>query len=478
MDLLFLFLILPAGQLPLGIAVVALGIFVLVFAVFLAIVAQRMVGPGRKEKTAEHDTLRPDNQNPTAFMTASMQAVIERLRGQEKELARLHRMEKERAQETERLSEAVTRNMPAGLLLVSSTGSISSANPAAEAILGVRGLAFRGYHEVLGQNSALAEMITSCLRVGNTFQRGEVEHTIPTGEVKRIGVTISPILRPARGYLQRSADGSPAPSGESVSGALCLMSDLTELFELQKQMRWKENLAALGEMSAGIAHEFKNALATISGYAQMIRSEANTDDLADSADRIIRQTQALTHVVTEFLRFSRPLELTEETVRLEALVEQVAEEICNVIPDRASIRPTGSFAEIAGDEGLLRQALLNLVRNAAEAVSSAGERGMVMIAGATEDRAGGLWQRITVSDNGPGIPPENLTKIFVPFYTTKAEGTGLGLALVQKIAVQHGGSVEARNRSEGGAEFILWLPLTLHPTPEAIASGAGRIYTK
>ena len=296
--------------------------------------------------------------------------------------------------------------------------------------------------------------------------------------VKRIGVTISPILRPAREYLRRTADGSPAPSGESVSGALCLMSDLTELFELQKQIRWKENLAALGEMSAGISHEFKNALATISGYAQMIRSEANTDDLADSADRIIRQTQALTHVVTEFLRFSRPLELTEETVRLEMLVEQVAEEICNVIPDRASIRPSGSFAEIAGDEGLLRQALLNLVRNAAEAVSPAGERGLVMIEGATEERAGGLWQRITVSDNGPGIPPEDLTKIFVPFYTTKAEGTGLGLALVQKIAVQHGGSVEARNRAEGGAEFILWLPLKQQPFPEAIASSAGRIYTK
>ena len=84
----------------------------------------------------------------------------------------------------------------------------------------------------------------------------------------------------------------------------------------------------------------------------MIRSEANTDDLADSADRIIRQTQALTHVVTEFLRIPRPLELTQETVRLETLVEQVAEEICSVIPDRASIRPTGSFADLAGDRGL------------------------------------------------------------------------------------------------------------------------------
>ena len=212
------------------------GRFVLMFAVALAVVARRMVGPREDERTADHDTLRP-TANPAAFMTASMQAVIERLRGQEKELERLHRMEKERAQETERLSEAVTRNMPAGLLLVSSTGSISSANPAAEADSGTARTCVSGLSRALGQDSALAEIITSCLRVGNTFQRGEVEHTIPTGEVKRIGVTISPILRPAREYLHRAVDGSPAPAGESVSGAFCLMSDLTELFELQKQIR-------------------------------------------------------------------------------------------------------------------------------------------------------------------------------------------------------------------------------------------------
>ncbi len=455
----------------------ALGVFLMVIIVFLAFGVRRLFGGRPIQASPLAEAPRPDNANPSAFMTASMQAVIQRLRDQEKELARLHRLEKERAQETERLSEAVTRNMPAGLLLVSSTGSISSANPAAEAILGVRGLAFRGYREALGEDSALVQMIGSCLRVGNTIQRGEIEHTIPTGEVKRLGVTISPILRPARDYLRQVSDPSSPQKEESVSGALCLMSDLTQVFELQKQIRWKENLAALGEMSAGIAHEFKNALATISGYAQMIRSEANSGDLADSAVRIISQTQALTHVVTEFLRFARPLELADETVRVEALVERVAEEICDVIP-QVKICSTGSFAEIAGDEGLLRQALLNLVRNAAEAVSSAGARGMVSIEGAIEERAGQMWQRISVADNGPGIPPDDLNKIFVPFYTTKPDGTGLGLALVQKIAVQHGGSVEAVNRREGGAAFLLWLPMRQHSPSPAIASGSSRIYTK
>jgi signal transduction histidine kinase len=132
-----------------------------------------------------------------------------------------------------------------------------------------------------------------------------------------------------------------------VSGALCLMSDLTELTALQKQIRWKENLAALGEMSAGIAHEFKNALATISGYAQMIRSEARpgSGDIRESAERILDQTRALTHVVTEFLRFAKPLEICYETVPMKTLVERVTEELRESNPGCA-VECEGAFEDL------------------------------------------------------------------------------------------------------------------------------------
>src|ERR1700744_701577 len=142
------------------------------------------------------------------------------------------------------------------------------------------------------------------------------------------------------------------------------MSNLTELTALQKQIRWKENLAALGEMSAGIAHEFKNALATISGYAQMIRSEARpgSGDIRESAEGILDQTRALTHVVTEFLRFAKPLEICYETVPMESVVEKVAEELRETVPG-SSVEVAGSFHELPGDEALLRQALVNLARN-------------------------------------------------------------------------------------------------------------------
>ena len=416
---------------------------------------------------------KPDTENPSAFMAASMQGVIEKLRAQEKELARLHMLAQERAQESERLTEEVTRNMPTGLLLVNATGAISSTNPAAEEALGLRTMRYRSYKEVLGKDSDLAGMLTACLRDGKTFQRGEVEHVTPIGEARRLGVTISPVYA-ARGAVRTRVTDPVRTSSMKISGAICLLSDLTELTALQKQIRWKENLAALGEMSAGIAHEFKNALATISGYAQMIRSEMPRGDVHDSAERILDQTRALTHVVTEFLRFAKPLEISYETVALETLVERVAEELHETIPE-CSVSRVGIFADLPGDEALLRQALLNLARNGAEAARAAGRPARVTISGTLEELGGKKWQRICVADNGPGIPEKDLPKIFLPFYTTKSEGTGLGLAVVQKVALQHGGSIEARNRADGGAEFLLWLPLRQEPSAALFPSQAASI---
>jgi signal transduction histidine kinase len=415
-----------------------------------------------------------DSENASAFMAASMQGVIEKLRTQEKELARLHVLAQERAQESERMTEEVTRNMPTGLLLVSATGAISSSNPAAEEALGLRPMRYRSYKEILGEESGLSQMLTACLRDGKTFQRGEVEHLTTEGEVRRLGVTISPIYQHARMAVRRHVSDPPRTSEKKVSGALCLMSDLTELTALQKQIRWKENLAALGEMSAGIAHEFKNSLATISGYAQMIRSESKPGETRESAEKILGQTRALTHVVTEFLKFAKPLEICYETVVMEPLVERLAEELQESLP-KCKFAYEGTFLELPGDEALLRQALLNLARNGAESASAGGRAPKVTISGTLEELGGRKWQRICVADNGPGIPDHDLQKIFLPFYTTKADGTGLGLAVVQKVALQHGGSIEARNRAGGGAEFLLWLPLRQENVPSLFPSQAGRI---
>jgi two-component system, NtrC family, sensor histidine kinase HydH len=396
-----------------------------------------------RDTRAEHEVkaaAAPSVSNPAAFMTASMQGVIQKLREQEKELERLHKAEKERAEHTERLSEEVTRNMPAGLVVVNATGIIASANPAAEQALGIGGLPFRRYSEALGPSSELTKFVSQCLADGTIFRREQVDHTSPAGATRRLGVTISPIRR----------------GGEKVSGAICLLSDLTELAALQEQIELKKHLAALGELSAGIAHEFKNALATISGYAQMIRAEAREPELSDHAERILDQTRSITHVVTEFLKYARPLDITDEVVELRGVIERVVSEVGEGLPN-VCVRCEGEFGDVTGDEGLLRQALLNLARNAAEACGSANG-GRVTLLGETVRTGDSGFQRITVTDNGPGIAEKALQQLFRPFFTTKAHGTGLGLAVVQKIVVQYGGQVEARNRAEGGAAFIVTLP--------------------
>ena len=463
----------PTANLEISIGLLVILIGAVVFLVYMLRKFMRSQSIG----TASEDWTSPkaDVENPSAFMTASMQGVIEKLRAQEKELARLHLLAQERAQESERLTEEVTRNMPTGLLLVNATGAITSTNPAAEDALGIRTLRYRSYKEILGPESDLTHMLTACIRDGKTFQRGEIEHMTPEGAVRHLGVTISPIYRTVRAPLRPLADLAPPQAAEmKVSGALCLMSDLTELIALQKQIRWKENLAALGEMSAGIAHEFKNSLATISGYAQMIRSEVKSGDVLESSERILDQTRALTHVVTEFLRFAKPLEICYETVPMRSVVDKVAEELRETIPT-CVVEREGTFEDLPGDEALLRQALLNLARNGAQASQGVTENPRVTMSGTIEELGGRKWQRICVADNGAGIPEGDLQKIFLPFFTTKSEGTGLGLAIVQKVALQHGGSIEARNRTERGAEFLLWLPLRQDPVPSPIASRAARI---
>src|SRR5437879_2774662 len=334
-----------------------LGIGFLVVTGLVVYLMRKFFQSTREQHKEEFKTSGPRTENPSAFMAASMQGVIQQLREQERELERLHRIEKERAEQTERLSEEVTRNMPAGLLVVNATGIISSSNPAAEQVLGIRGLAFRRDSEALGASTDLTKLIEECLSSGKIFRREEVEHLPPAGDMRHLGVTISPIRR-----------------GEGkISGAICLLTDLTELAALQQRIQLKENLAALGELSAGIAHEFKNALATISGYAQMIQSASSEVEALDYAGRILEQKRNVKHVLTEFLKYARPLEIPDERVALQAMVERVVAEVGETLP-QVTIRSEGTFGDAEGDEGLLRHALLNLARNAAEACARSEER--------------------------------------------------------------------------------------------------------
>jgi signal transduction histidine kinase len=378
------------------------------------------------------------------FPLAAYHGVIQRLKEQEQELQKLKQQASDKAAASQNLSDVVLSNLTSGVLLFNTAGIVRQANDAARNILGYgttfamhgRDL-FRGISQLRKETGDIAtenmdEVLASAARNGVSYRRLEADYATPAGDRRVLGLTFSPV---------RGAAGEPL-------GSACLISDLTEVTNLARQVRTREQLASLGEMSAGIAHEFKNSLATISGYAQMLKSPNDSATVQQFAGKIVDETGNLTRVVTDFLAFARPQELVSQAVDLRPMLEECARESA-VDLDLAGV-PSGF--SLAGDPTALRQAFSNLLRNSAEAARD----GVPVRVVATADSQARL-ARLVLRDNGHGIPPEVLPRIFVPFFTTKSSGTGIGLALVHRIVTQHGGTISVASDPQGTA-FTLSFP--------------------
>ncbi|MGE0460975.1 MAG: nitrogen regulation protein NR(II) [Vicinamibacterales bacterium] len=368
-----------------------------------------------------------DTRVETSVMSAALQEALMRLKSQERAMAA-------RAEASEQLSNQIISGVGAGLMVVDREGVVQIVNPAARRILGLAGNG-RGVTltSLLSSSTPLAEVITNTLRTGVPVARRKLRLE---GRPSHLGVSVSPLAGPD-GVLQ---------------AAVCLFTDLTEVIELEEQLRLKEALAGVGELTAGLAHEFRNGLATIHGYARLLDPSRLPVAYRPYVEGIRQETTALGEVVTNFLNFARPEPLSLVPVDLDAVVERAATDLPI---DAGRIERTGTFGEVLGDEVLLRQAISNLLRNSIEACAAAGIEPLIRVRGVTEP----TYVRISIEDNGPGIPADALPRIFKPFVTTRAQGTGLGLAIVQKVIVSHNGRIAAANRPEGGAEFRIQLPL-------------------
>ena len=316
-------------------------------------------------------------------------------------------------------------------------------NPAASRLLKLnRADAGHDFRTVLSGATPLAEVIEECLSSARPAVRRSVSLRRPDGTL-HLGVTVSPLLDQAR----------------TLQGAVCLFSDLTAVMDLEEQVRIKDSLARLGELTAGLAHEFRNGLATIHGYARLLDPAGNPDDQRTYVEAIRAETDSLERVVTNFLNFARPAQLTLAPVQSAQLVERARAEVAGEATARGGdITVRGEFGTLDGDEVLLTQALVNLVRNGVEAAIEAGRPPRVTIEGRVDVPNRAL--RVRVADNGPGIPEAMRDKVFQPFFTTRSQGTGLGLALVRKIVVSHNGRVVVEEAEGGGAAFTMVLPLT------------------
>jgi signal transduction histidine kinase len=418
---------------------------------FFIVIGLIIIRRVRREIVSAEEPKRVSADTP-GFSLAAYEGVITRIKEQERELATLRRSEAERARESATVSEAIVSNLPSGVILFNTAGLVRQANPAARALLGyaspssmhLRGI-FKSVSAVRFTTDAitsadapadqLAAAIEHSIRENVQYRRIEADYATPAGEKRVLGITVSPVRH---------------PSGEAL-GAACLLTDLTDITRLSEQVKLKDSMAALGEMSAGIAHEFKNSLATISGYAQMLAEDGSSE----FATRIAGETANLSRIVSDFLNFARPQGSAREPVDVLALIQDCAAESHVALTTNAS----GTDFTALGDPTALRQAFSNLLRNTAEAAQAKKSAPSVQL-----DLTGTpKTLHLTLTDNAGGIPAENLPKIFIPFFTTKARGTGLGLALVHRIITEHSGAIAVESPvtladGQTGTRFTLTLP--------------------
>jgi two-component system sensor histidine kinase PilS (NtrC family) len=244
-------------------------------------------------------------------------------------------------------------------------------------------------------------------------------------------------------------------AGAAPDGAIVIFQDLTEIAQMQERLRRSERLGALGQLAAGLAHEVRNPLASLSGAVELLRADLPAGDASARklTDIVLRETARLNRLVSDFLTYAKPGPGRLEPVALEPLFDELRQLLASAQELRVELDlQLQSGLAVLGNPDQLRQVFWNLLRNAAEAQPRDARVGVCAV------EAGGSWVEIAIEDRGDGIPPDALEHIFEPFYTTKARGTGLGLATVHRVIEAHGGRLAVSSKLGEGTTVQVVLP--------------------
>jgi two-component system sensor histidine kinase PilS (NtrC family) len=340
----------------------------------------------------------------------------------------------------------ILENMSSGVLVVDTDANVLTMNAAAEEILELRKeeVLARHVEESLGRRMPdLAQELIESLASERIRRRQEISGHSRAGAYRPMGISISPLT-----------DGT-----QRRRGVIAVFQDLTEVHEMRERVRKADRLAAVGELSAGIAHELRNPLASISGSIEMLYHELALDgENKRLMELIMRESDRLDRIISDFLEFARlrtprrvPSKLARCIDDVVTLVKQNTEK-SDGVAIKTNFDP--ALPDIWMDDEQMRQVFMNLAVNACEAMENGGTLEI------SAERTSEARVRIAFKDSGPGIEPEGLEKMFEPFFTTKDGGTGLGLAMANKIVTAHGGSIEFKN-AERGAVFTIVLPVNM-----------------
>ncbi len=370
------------------------------------------------------------------------------------------RRSQRQAEEQRSYLEVVLGRLSSGVLTLDADGILHTANATASHILGAE------LGQVLGQRlGALAEPHPTL----DQFVSALLPHLTPVDHEWRAEV----VLFGQKGRQVLMCRGAPLPGTEGIGGGhVIVFDDITALIQAQRDAAW-------GEVARRLAHEIKNPLTPIQLSAERLRHKylatmpaEDAEVLDRSTHTIVQQVEAMKEMVKAFSDYARPPKMRLERMELNRVINEVVDLY------RADRRPLSFDLQllarvpyIEADVGKLRQVLHNLIKNALEAAGGGDTR--IAITSNCADEANCSFVELRFSDNGPGIPEDLMGNLFEPYVTNKPKGTGLGLAIVKKIIEEHGGMIWAENPPDGGACFIIRLPV--HPSQDEGEPGGGMI---
>ena len=421
----------------------AAAVLVLIVPIVIGLPRQ-ILKPFKKMRETAQSAGRPipwqDSDEVTAVIE-SYQNIIDELKRNEAELARLCQESSNRADRFEKLNRYILKSIGSGVINVDLTGRVIGYNRAAMEILGYDEDMVLDKHYLVAfpQEMELSLLIGAGLERGKISGRKDIELKRPGWPDKWLGVESSIIH----------------DDSECVVGVTLLVTDLTELKKLESELETNRRLAALGEMTGGLAHQLRNSLAAISGFSQLLQKKTGSDsDIGDIAGSIRSEAASSEKMVSRFLNFAKPLSLTEEVFDLRQLTGECAIKYSGEAEKSGTALNLLYACEdisVVGDPLLLKEALCNILANALEAAGAGGQVDLKV-------EVCGTQLNLTVSDDGPGIPQSLKDKLFTPFVSSKPSGTGLGLALARKIVNLHNGLITFESRPPHGTICRLIFP--------------------
>lgn len=411
---------------------------------------------------ANSEKTTPEKKEKVEFVIDTFSTLIQKLKEKEDELEKLRGMAERRASAAENYNEDILMCVGSGVVTFNMDRVITTFNYAAEKMLSIKKEDAVGSscERVFGPDNAICQILDESLMLAATLSRQEVAFQKKEGTHIWIGLSVSPL---------RDKEGKH-------TGIIFVFTDLTEIKMLREQGELRKRLAMLGEMSGGIAHELRNSMGTIMGYAKMLSKKFPDEDPAqEEISTIISEINAMDLIIKELLNYGRNVTPSLCPVDFSELLRKTVDATISKYTDHkiAVDLNIHDLPIVNIDEVLMRQALQNIIQNGLEAMPNGGRIKISARSQASEYRnmkndiqkdmqvslsIDGI--EIIVEDTGIGIPKDRLDKIFLPFYTTKPRGTGMGLALVHKIILSHGGHIDVDSESGKGTTFRIHLPCT------------------